>query len=298
MPAPDRRTIGELLADSDALARETLLDARPEIAPAMVRSWNQLVASAAHLWAALVAAGLYVEIGPDGAAAGCRGGDRSQRSRWALARAWTDRRSPVRDCRQPFPGTASDRARRPPFRPANTDRHADTPDIHGQVMHTLYVAAHGTAVGLGGYVTELQHRLEVDTRRRQPMAERHHPRDHRGAGHDRPLSRVRTARRGVHVRAATPFRGPWPAESGGAGHAAGNSLGCLGGSSAPHPGRQPGSSRLGADRPRAGTHHQHHKRHHRSRSHKGPYRRRCDAAAGAGARGKPGCLEQVGETLG
>jgi hypothetical protein len=53
VPAPDRRTIGELLADSDALARDTLLDARPEIAPAMVRSWNQLVASAAHLWAAL-----------------------------------------------------------------------------------------------------------------------------------------------------------------------------------------------------------------------------------------------------
>ena len=53
MPAPYRRTIGELLADSDALARETLLDATPEIAPAMVRSWNQLVASAAHLWAAL-----------------------------------------------------------------------------------------------------------------------------------------------------------------------------------------------------------------------------------------------------
>jgi hypothetical protein len=41
VPAPDRRTIGELLADSDALARETLLDATPEIAPAMIRSWNQ-----------------------------------------------------------------------------------------------------------------------------------------------------------------------------------------------------------------------------------------------------------------
>jgi hypothetical protein len=53
VPGPDRRTIGDLLADSDALARDTLLDARPEIAPAMVRSWNQLVASAAHLWAAL-----------------------------------------------------------------------------------------------------------------------------------------------------------------------------------------------------------------------------------------------------
>jgi hypothetical protein len=53
VPARDRRTIGELLADSDALARETLLNATLENAPAMVRSWNQLIASAAHLWAAL-----------------------------------------------------------------------------------------------------------------------------------------------------------------------------------------------------------------------------------------------------
>jgi hypothetical protein len=53
VPARDRRTIGELLAGSDALARETLLDATPENARAMVRSWNQLVAPAVHLWAAL-----------------------------------------------------------------------------------------------------------------------------------------------------------------------------------------------------------------------------------------------------
>ena len=52
MPAPDRRTIGELLADSDALARETLLDATPENAPAMVRSWNQVVADVKHIFAA------------------------------------------------------------------------------------------------------------------------------------------------------------------------------------------------------------------------------------------------------
>jgi hypothetical protein len=47
--APDRRTIGELLANSDALARETLLDATLENAPAMVRSWNQLVGRVADL---------------------------------------------------------------------------------------------------------------------------------------------------------------------------------------------------------------------------------------------------------
>jgi hypothetical protein len=43
--------VGELLADSEQLARETLLDATPDHAPAMVRSWNQLVGSAAELWA-------------------------------------------------------------------------------------------------------------------------------------------------------------------------------------------------------------------------------------------------------
>ena len=53
MSAADRRTVGELLADSDRLARETLLDATPDHAPAMVRSWNQLVGSAAELWAVL-----------------------------------------------------------------------------------------------------------------------------------------------------------------------------------------------------------------------------------------------------
>ena len=47
------RTVGELLADSDELARETLLDATPDHAPAMVRSWNQLVRSAAELGAVL-----------------------------------------------------------------------------------------------------------------------------------------------------------------------------------------------------------------------------------------------------
>jgi hypothetical protein len=38
----DRRTVGELLADCDGFAREALLDATLERAPAMVRSWNQL----------------------------------------------------------------------------------------------------------------------------------------------------------------------------------------------------------------------------------------------------------------
>ena len=155
MPAPDRRTIGELLADSDALARETLPDARPEIAPAMVRSWNQLVASAADLWAALSS--------PDDMS----GSDTMEGMRLvgeAIARS-------VRAGHWPGHGPTNNhvteiadnlsRARHlierdgRPSGPATANRQGVTPDIHGQVMHTLYVAAHGTAVALGGYVTEL-----------------------------------------------------------------------------------------------------------------------------------------------
>ena len=77
-------------------------------------------------------------------------------------------------------------------------------------MHTLYVAAHGTAVALGAYVTELQHRLEVGTRRRQPMAERPTALEiTAGPGHDRQVRRVRAARRrrtcsGCHATSANP----------------------------------------------------------------------------------------------
>ena len=173
MPAPDRRTIGELLADSDALARETLLDARPEIAPAMVRSWNQLVASAAHLWAALSSPP--DDMSKSDPMEGLRlVGEAIARS--VRAGHWPGH-GPTDDHLTEIADNLS-RARHlierdgRPSGPATANRQADTPDIHGQVMHTLYVAAHGTAVALGGYVTELQHRLEVGTRRRQPMAER------------------------------------------------------------------------------------------------------------------------------
>jgi hypothetical protein len=53
VPARDRRTVGELLADGDALSREMLLDVSANQGPAMVRTWGQVVQSAARLWAVL-----------------------------------------------------------------------------------------------------------------------------------------------------------------------------------------------------------------------------------------------------
>jgi hypothetical protein len=47
------RTVAELIDDSDALAREALLDMSADRAPGMVRGWPQLMQSAAELWAVL-----------------------------------------------------------------------------------------------------------------------------------------------------------------------------------------------------------------------------------------------------
>jgi hypothetical protein len=173
VPAPDRRTIGELLVDSDALAREILMDARPEIAPAMVRSWNQLVASAAQLWAVLSSPP--DDMSNSATMEGLRlVGEAIARSvragHWPGHGPTDDHVTEIADnlarARHLIEGDGR------PSGPATANREGVTPDIHGQVMHTLYVAAHGTAIALGGYVTELQHRLEVGTHRRQPMADR------------------------------------------------------------------------------------------------------------------------------
>jgi hypothetical protein len=169
----DRRTVRELLAESDALARETLLDATLEHAPAMVRSWNHLVGSAANLWGVLVPA-----------PASSSGWD-AMEGLWAIGEAigrsvtaghWpghgpTDERlTQIADNFLRARHLVERHGR--PSEPADSEGHADTPNAHGQVMHTLCVAAHGTAVALGAYVTDLQHRLKVATRRREPMAER------------------------------------------------------------------------------------------------------------------------------
>jgi hypothetical protein len=53
VPARDRRTLGELLADSEVLARETLLDVSAAQGPAMLRTWGQMIQAAAQLWISL-----------------------------------------------------------------------------------------------------------------------------------------------------------------------------------------------------------------------------------------------------
>ena len=116
MSGANWRTVGELLADSDELARETLLDATPDHAPAMVRSWNQLVGSAAELWAVLPSA-LDSPSGLDPTERLRAVGDAIGRS--VTAGHWpgqgTQGRTSDGDRRQPLPRAASDRTASPSF---------------------------------------------------------------------------------------------------------------------------------------------------------------------------------------
>jgi hypothetical protein len=169
----DRRTVAELLADCDALARETLLDATFDRAPAMVRSWNQLVGSAAELWAALPSL--------QGSRSGSDPMERLRVVGEAIGRS-------VRAGHWPGHGRTDEhltqigdnlsRARHlverhgRPSQPKTPETQAQLQQFQSQLMRTLYVAAHGTAVALGAYVTDLQDRSQIGTRRRQPLAER------------------------------------------------------------------------------------------------------------------------------
>jgi hypothetical protein len=173
MSMPDRRTVGELLADSEALARETLLDATLEQAPAMVRSWNQLVGSAVELWAVLPSA-------PNSPS----WSDPMERLRAigeALSRSVTAGHWPGQGPTDEHLTQIADnlsharhlveRSGRP-SQSTTTDSPAVLQHAPGQVMHTLYVAAHGTVVALGAYAADLQGQVETAKRRRQPVAER------------------------------------------------------------------------------------------------------------------------------
>jgi hypothetical protein len=169
---PDRRTVSELLADSEALARETLLGATLEHAPAMVRSWNQLVGSAVELWAVLPSA-------PNSPS----WSDPMERLRAigeAISRSVTAGHWPGQGPTDEHLTQIADNLshaqhlveRSRGASQSTTGSPADLQHAPGQVMHTLYVAAHGTVVALGAYAAELQEEVETTKRRRQPIAER------------------------------------------------------------------------------------------------------------------------------
>jgi hypothetical protein len=174
VPARDRRSVGELLADSDALARETLLDVSADQAPAMVRTWGRVVVSAARLWAVLPPASFAPPSEPDVMVrlheVGTSIGRSVSAGRWPGPGPIDDRLSQVAQnlSRAAFLVKRYGRD----VQPLTVESRADIAAARSRVMHALYVGAHGTRVALTEHVKDMQHRLQIDARRRRPLLER------------------------------------------------------------------------------------------------------------------------------
>ena len=173
MSAGEGRTVAELLDDSDGLAREALLDMSADRASGMVRGWPQVMQSAAELWAVLppepavsgngdpidILAAKGRAVGR-GLAAGHWPGRGPRDEVWVqIASNFVQARRLLQE--QPVAPKA-----------VSTDGPVEPITARTRIVHVLYVAAHATAVALTGYQRDLQHRLEVGARRRQPLVER------------------------------------------------------------------------------------------------------------------------------
>jgi len=167
------RTVAELLDDSDGLAREALLDMSADRALGMVRGWPQLMQSAAELWAVLPADPTVLSNGDRFAilAAMGRAVDRS-----LTAGRWPGR-GPKDEAWEQIASNFVQARRMLQERPVASEAvssgdQASTTTANTRVLHAVYVAAHATTVALGGYERDLQDRLEVGARRRQPLVAR------------------------------------------------------------------------------------------------------------------------------
>jgi hypothetical protein len=171
--AGESRTVAELLDDSDGLAREALLDMSADRAPGMVRGWPQLMQSAAQLWAVLppdptasanldpiaILAAMGSAVGRSLATGHWPGRGPSDEAWEQIASNFAQARRLLQE--QPVA-----------FEAVSTDGQIGRTTANTKMLHALYVAAHATVVALSSYQRDLQHRLEVGARRRQPLVER------------------------------------------------------------------------------------------------------------------------------
>ena len=173
MSAGEGRTVGELLDDSDGLAREALLDMSADRALGMVRGWPQLMQSAAELWPVLTPdPTIFASADPIPILAAMgRAVDRSLTAghwpgRGPSDEAWEQIASDFVQARRLLEGQPAG------SEAVSTDGQIGLTIAKTQMLHALYVAAHATSLALAVYQRELQHRLKVGARRRQPFVER------------------------------------------------------------------------------------------------------------------------------
>lgn len=154
----DQRSIGELLLDADFQARQLLLDVEGSDAPAMLRTWGEVVQAAGDLWASLPTTPFSSPL--DGTT--MQRLETMSQAQHRAQLAWNWPGDGVPDERLLAIAAAFQRAaelaagpghRVKPRTPAAYD---DLAAARMRVMHTLYVGAHAVGVAVYRHVDEVR----------------------------------------------------------------------------------------------------------------------------------------------
>lgn len=154
----DQRAIGELLLDADFTSRQLLLDVIGDDAPAMLRTWGEVVQAAGDLWTSLPTA---AAANPVGDATMRRLESMSQtQHRSQLTRDWPgdgppdERLLSIAKTFQRAAELAAGPGRR--VRPTTQPQHDDLNAARMRVMHTLYVGAHAVGIAVHRHVDDVR----------------------------------------------------------------------------------------------------------------------------------------------
>jgi hypothetical protein len=159
MNRQDERSVGELLLDADSTARQVLMDVTGEDAPAMLRTWGEVVQSADELWSTLPPP-LEGAASPIDGVTMARLDLMSQgMHRTQIRRGWpgdgpADER--LLHIAETFARAADLVDRRGNnIRPVDPAVRADLDAARMRIMHTLYLGAHGVTVATQQHVRDV-----------------------------------------------------------------------------------------------------------------------------------------------
>jgi len=174
--AQDQRSVGELLLDADFTTRQVLMDVTGQDAQAMLRTWGEVVQSAAELWSTLPPPLQRVASPIDGVTMArldsmSQGMHRTQiRQRWPGDGPADERLLHVAET---FARAADLVDRRGGhIRPVDPEVSADLDAARMRIMHTLYLGAHAVGVATQQHVAG----VEVSTRGKSSRESRAVPR--------------------------------------------------------------------------------------------------------------------------
>jgi hypothetical protein len=160
MNGPDERSVGELLLDAEFTIRQVLMDAPGEDAPAMLRTFGEVVQCAAELWATLPPPLQGVASPVDGATMGRLDSMSQGMHRAQLRKGWPGD-GPAHErllhVAETFARAADLIDRRGgDIGPTDPAVRADLDAARMRIMHTLYLGAHAVTVATQQHVRDVE----------------------------------------------------------------------------------------------------------------------------------------------